>query len=449
MIVLDPDQEAAVERMVNEPTRAALNASQYGTGKTVVTVEVAKRLGAGVILIACPLFTKYSWEATIIGQVPDAVVKHINNTKAGKEALDDLLAGVEGWYIIGREYLYSKREAITRISHNIDFMAYDECAKWANWGSAGWKKLMKNMKPGYKMALSATPYGNKFGNIHTIVQWLWWKLDGYYGYWNFVADWCETREDFFGGTLVVGEKNPGEYVDHLPCYVRLTKDFGEPIEETIVIHLSPKERAMYEKLKRDLIVWIEEHPLIVKFPFTKRMRLRQMTLGELTIDPDTEEIYYPFDMKSTKFDTLLSIVNEYPEEPMLILTDSAKYAHVVAERMLAAGLRVLPWTGSISEAQRHEVKRMFIEGEIDYIVATIQSIGEGVDGLQHRSRFMVWLSRSDDNQLNMQAFRRLYRRGQKHQVISLDIAAVDTYDNGQLDNLIVQALNQNAILKGK
>jgi len=135
---------------------------------------------------------------------------------------------------------------------------------------------------------------------------------------------------------------------------------------------------------------------------------------------------------------------------MLILTESAKFARVVASKLKEDGYAAEEWSGNISESAREETKRRFMDSAgVDYIVSTIASIGEGVDGLQTRSRFMVWLSRHDRNDLNEQAFRRLYRRGQERQVISVDIAALDTYDHGQLSNLAEQTIAMNRSLKRK
>lgn len=449
-LIPDKEQEEAIERMIAEPTRAALNASQYGTGKTLVTIEVAGRLGGKINLIAAPLFTKYSWESSILRQYPDANVRHINSRKAGKEALEAMLSGEPGWYIIGREYLMSKSviERVQKFSPRIDFFAYDECAKWANRKSVGFRN-MKKIKPGYRMALSATPAANKFDGMYAISKWLWPDRVPN-SYWAWVVEWCETQEDFFGGTQVVGEKNPGAYVNALPCYIRLTKDFGDPIHDRIEVELSAKERAIYDQFEKRLIVWLKDNPLVASFPITKRIRLRQMSLGELQVTPvdgGDEIVDFPEDMKSSKYDALVGLLSEYGE-PALILTDSQKYARVVVHRLVDDGFAAMEWSGDVPEAERHEIKDAFVNDKgVDYIVATIPAIGEGVDGLQHRARLMVWLSRSDNNMLNEQAFRRLYRRGQPHQVVSIDIVARDTYDDGQLGKLVQQAIDMNKSLR--
>jgi superfamily II DNA or RNA helicase len=448
-IELDAEQLEAVERMANEPTRAALNASQYGTGKTVVCVELAERVAeGGVKLIVCPVHTWYSWRSTVLAQYPDANVKIINSRKAGKEAMDDLLNLVPGWYIVGREYFAARQHAdrIARIIERVDFMAYDECQKWANHKSQGYR-VMKRMKARYRLAMSATPGANKFSGLFAITQWLWPKLEGHQSFWRWAAQWAELEEDYFSGTVVVGEKNPGAFVKSLPCYVRLEKDFGDPIEERIEVVLSPREKKIYDQIEKTMIAWLGENPLVIKLPIVKRTRLRQASLGEISYNADTDEVFYNNDMRSSKYDALLGFIREHEDEPMLILTDSAKFANVVAYKLIQDGHKALPWTGEVPGEVRQRLKEAFIDGEIDYIVATIGAIGEGTDGLQHRANIMVWLSKSDNMMLNEQAFRRLHRRGQKKTVVSVDIVALDTYDDGQLSTLVQRAIDMNRSLR--
>jgi SNF2 family DNA or RNA helicase len=80
-------------------------------------------------------------------------------------------------------------------------------------------------------------------------------------------------------------------------------------------------------------------------------------------------------------------------------------------------------------------------------VAVISAIGEGTDGLQERASVVVWLSKDDNRLLNEQAAGRLDRRGQKRSVISYEIVAEDTYDEGQLSKLITDQLAMNQTLR--
>jgi SNF2 family DNA or RNA helicase len=60
---------------------------------------------------------------------------------------------------------------------------------------------------------------------------------------------------------------------------------------------------------------------------------------------------------------------------------------------------------------------------------------------------MVWLSKDDNRLLNEQAMGRLDRRGQKNSVLSYEILAEDTYDEGQLSKLITDQLAMNMSLR--
>lgn len=445
-LIPDAQQEQAITQIVNSPTKAALNASQFGTGKTLVTVEVGLRLEAKIVLIVCPLFTKLSWKDTILGQDPDAQVFMIDSKKAGKENLARLMRKEPGWYIVGREYFAasSVAQSFIKISPHIDLLAYDECAKWANRKSKSFAHMRK-IKPKFKLAMSATPWANKFENIWTISRWLWPDIIPR-SFWVWVARWCKTKEDYFAGVVVVGEKEPGAFVNSLPCYVRIEKDFGKVEEIRMLVQLSASERRIYDNFNKTMIIWLNNNPLIAKLPIDKRNRLRSMTLGEVFYDEELDTINFDPDMKSTKYETLTELIREY-EEPMLILTESQKYARVVTERLKRDGCKAAEWSGKVSETARNKIKDQYIAGDLDYIVAVIKSIGEGTDGLQARSRIMVWLSRDESGYHTEQAFRRLYRRGQSKQVVSIDIEAIDTYDTGVLDSGIQRAISHNESLR--
>jgi len=105
------------------------------------------------------------------------------------------------------------------------------------------------------------------------------------------------------------------------------------------------------------------------------------------------------------------------------------------------------WHGGVSQSEREERKQAFMNGDVKFIVAVTSAIAEGVDGLQHATRNIVWLSRSDNRILNEQAMKRVHRHGQTRQVRSFDIVALDTYDSGVLSHQLTEAVKMNRTLK--
>jgi hypothetical protein len=141
--------------------------------------------------------------------------------------------------------------------------------------------------------------------------------------------------------------------------------------------------------------------------------------------------------------------DDFDGESCLILTDSRKFADVTVGRLRQAGFTAEAWHGNVSQGKREQVKQAFVGGSCKYVVAVISAIAEGVDGLQNGTRNMLWLNRSDNRILNEQAVKRVHRQGQQHTVRSVELIAVDTYDQGVLSSQLQGAIEMNRTLKQK
>jgi superfamily II DNA or RNA helicase len=312
-------------------------------------------------------------------------------------------------------------------------------------------KTLRQLKAGYKLAMSGTPTGNSFSGAWAVTKWLWPDLIEN-SYWGWVENWCATEYDHFApnGKKIVGERQPGEFFNSLPCYVRIESEIDVEIqEEEVYVELSATQRKAYTDLEERMVTWVEERPLVVEFPITLRARLRQATLGMFKID-DEDVVTFDNNCKSSKVEMMHEILSDrFEDESALILTDSKKFANVVVHRLTEAGHSALPWHGDVTQARRQENKEAFVGGSCKYLVAVIAAIAEGVDGLQHGTRNILWLNRSDNRILNEQVVKRVHRQGQTKQVRSVELVAVDTYDSGVLSSQIQAAIQMNKTLKEK
>lgn len=442
-LYLESDQTEAVEKITTEPTMAVLNASQMGVGKTLMAVESILRLGSKTVLIIGPLNTYWGWYDTIMRQTEYSAtgLHKITSDKKGQEALANLTNGVSGWYFIGREYFRTKDWSKVKP----DAVLVDECHFAQNRDSKGFKALMK-LDAKFKMSMSGTPFGNRFEGAWAVTRWLWPTIVPK-GYWNWVYKWCELGYSPFTKHEILGEKVPGEYVKKLPCYIRLeTKHNLEVAYETRFVDLTPTQRKMYDKFEKDLVIWLDENPLVAEVPIAARVRLRQITLAVPSMSEDGD-IIFADDAVSTKFKALQEIIDDNPEDSMLLLTDSQKYAKLVTDRLNKKHEVAFEWSGQANQKQREEAKQKFLTKKIKYIVAVIPAIAEGVDGLQNVCSTIVWLSHSDSNLMNQQVVDRIRRRGQKETVKIYDIIARDTYDDPQMQTLLKRELDMRKILK--
>ena len=448
-LIPTPEQEEAIRSMVAEMSYAALNASTMGSGKTLKAVEVVKRLGSETALLIAPLGTRVGWEVTFKRQGVDIPFRWINSSKDGKQALLDYQIQKPGIYFVGVEYFvrlgWAGKERTKTWRTPVNIVLFDEAHRAQNRNSKTYKTLLQ-LNAGYKLAMSGTPTGNSFQGAWAVTRWLWPdKINKSYHEW--VNMYCETVYDHFapGNRKVVGERTPGYFFNSLPCYIRIESELDvDLIEDIRYVELTNEQRKAYNQLENSMITWVEGNPLVVEFPITLRARLRQATLGMFSVDGEGE-VTFANDCKSSKIDAMLEILeDDWDGEPALILTDSRKFADVVVSRLADAAMA---WHGDVSQVQREERKKQFIDGDIRYLVAVTSAIAEGVDGLQHATRNILWLSRSDNRLLNEQAMARVMRQGQTKQVRSVEILAVDTYDDGVLSSQLQSAVEMNKILK--
>jgi SNF2 family DNA or RNA helicase len=388
-------------------------------------------------------------------QIPNASVKYVNGLKTGQEAFSQLEKGEAGWYLMTPEFF--------RQFHwkgvEPEFAVFDEIHRASNRKSKT-AKMLHTLKAKRRLGLSGTIAGNKIEGIWSVLKWIYPQLAGK-SFWAWVNTYLKTETDYFAGVVVVGEKTPGKIVSEIPCYIRHLKrnkccdyhpegmdtDLPDMVSMQRLVQLSAEQKRIYKKLEKDLLVWLGENPLVTEVPVATRIRLRQITLGVPQVSDDGE-VSFAEDCKSSKLDELMSIIEDHPEgEAMLILTHSQKFAQVTTKRLQAKGFSAFEWSGQAPQKIRDQALEDFIAGKIQYIVAVIAAIGEGTDGLQERCSTVVWLSKDDNRLLNEQAAGRLDRRGQKRAVVSYDIIAEDTYDEGQLSKLVKDQLAMNTSLR--
>lgn len=452
-----PFQERDIEKLIaNNGT--GLVATQVGGGKTLIAIEVARRLKTKTNFVIAPKGThKRAWERTIKLQIPNAVVRYVNSSADGKQAFLDMEAGIAGWYLISPEFFrnYHWRGI------EPDLAVFDEIHRASNRQSKT-AKMLHTLKAKRRIGMSGTIAGNKIEGFWSVLRWVYPEVAGR-SFWGWVEEYCETKVDFFAGKIVDSEKTPGRIVTSIPCYIRHLKrekccdlhpngiDHELPAiqEEVRTVELSVAQRKIYKKLEKDLFVWLGDNPLAVDAPVAVRTRLRQITLGVPMIDEETQEVNFAEDCESSKLSEFFQIISDHPEgEQMLVLTHSQKFARVTVARLRKAGHTAFEWSGQATQKVRDQALEDFISGKVQFIVAVISAIGEGTDGLQEATNVVVWLSKDDNRLLNEQAAGRLDRRGQKKSVISYEIIAEDTYDEGQYSKLIQDKIKMNHSLRG-
>ena len=477
----DEEQEIEIQRMLTEPTDAWLMANQTGTGKTLCCVEFIKRRGPKTVLVIGPATGPVvkAWKDTFTRQGVTLPFKRIDSKTP--EEFENLRQKVPGIYYVGREFFTisgsdlepkvdkKTKEVLTpgrkkRWSWGKvrpDVAIYDEIQTASNRNSTTYL-VLKQLKAGYKIASSATPQGNRFQGLWSVCRWLWGDtknpetgemyVDN--SFWRWAATWAEVVPDPYTMKKCMGEINPGAFVASLPGYSRIEAKRTPVEERKVYLDLTARQRELYDQMERDALAWINEHPMVADFPIVQRIRMRQITLGEPTLNDTGQvdedgipivEVNFADDCESSKIDALHKIVEKHhPGEPLFILCDSQKFARVVTKRL---GPLAAEWSGKTTHKERDRIKVAF-GGSVRFIVATIPAVAEGLDGLQDVCNVEVWLSQSLNEMLNEQARGRVNRRGQKaDKIVRYYLQARKTDDDRHFQNLLDQHIQQRETLR--
>lgn len=486
-------------------TNGSLNASGMGVGKTLIAVELCKRLDKRCILIIAPLGTRLGWMATFHRQGFGAPFRWIRTSNSREELLD-LHRGTPGVYFVGTElfaYLGWRRipvlddeenPVLVRASKPVparfsdksfvkdifdkpvlaehwkvvhktvplttwkkakpDIILFDEAHRGQNRRSLTYKTLsqLPPVDKAYRHAMSGTPTGNSFTGAWAVTRWTFPKHTDR-SYWRWVDEWCAVEDDYFSpsGKKVVGEKVPGAYLNSLPCYIRLESDMGRPNEETVYVDLTPKQRTIYNKLEKDFFVMLGNDPLLVEIPLALDVRLSQVTLAEPYID-EFGVVNFKDNARSSKIDAMMQWIEEEleAEEKALIGVNSSKFNGIAVSRFASKGYNVERWDGTVSQPDREAAKERFIEGDSRFLFAVHSAVAEGVDGLQRATSNVLWFNKDGRHIINSQFLARVLRSGQTKPVRSVTFEAIDTRDTGKFSRLVQAELdNRRSIRYGR
>lgn len=447
------EQEAAIQMILQDHSH--LCRGEVGSGKTLVGVEAALRAKSKFVLVIAPINTFSGWRKTFmrqsLGRVTPLV---IDSTKQGKLNFETLVSRVPGVYLIGWE----RFRMFDWGRMPLDFVICDEVHRQQNRRAGTHAAVMTTVKADYKLALSATPWGNHIQGAWATVRWLWHRNDEVTGkndsFWNWTTAYMTTSLNKYSGKKVEAEREPGTVWETLPSKSYFPSPFqDEPIIHEIECEMSPFQRKIYSRFEEEALVWLGDRALIADLPPIMRLRLREIALAVPSIkegwvrkqDKDTllwekawgEIVYFEDDAKSSKVDSIIEVLNDlYAEkpEPVLIFTHSRKFATMLTLRLQAKGFQARQFVGGMSKDER-EWKLENFGKEFDIMVASIPTVSEGTDGLQLVCRIEFWVSLDDNRLLNTQAKGRLSRPGQAQPVQRYLFLAPNTVETKQLGKL--------------
>jgi SNF2 family DNA or RNA helicase len=151
---------------------------------------------------------------------------------------------------------------------------------------------------------------------------------------------------------------------------------------------------------------------------SKLIRLKQIAVTPKLLDDSL-----PFD--NAKFKFLLDLL-EGTEEKIVVFSQFAQAVKQFATELRKLGYSVVEYIGEMSTEEREHSIEQFQNGNARIFIATLQAGGVGIT--LTASNIAVFLDKHWTPAINEQAQDRLYRIGQKNNVMIYELIAKDTIE---------------------
>ena len=387
-------QETAIKRALNDTSGGIFLESAGGRGKTLCALEIAKQKKAKKVIV-------------------------VNNR----------VSILNGWGKSYNEFGYNKSFELVAITDkklsNIvkegskmacDVLIIDE---WQNVSSDKNVRAYTKIRRNYTIGLSATPIRKKGQNFYPLEKTLWKKANP-----NRKFDWQLAHGTMvydafsYSKTKWADFRDYESYVSNLPNFMRYEEvERIENAEENngfkIKFFKNTLPCANPEALKM-----LDTYNVVTK---NGKTAMSKLAFGKTAFERILNQAGFDIDfpkLKAVNEDTPLlkevdRLIAKAPHE-MLIVTKSVQIANIIKERNPRIGI----WTGATKE---------LLDAPI--VVATSQTLGVGVDGLQDKFKTLVVLDPVDEDSGEYDDYRQLLWRvtgsRQKH-----DVNIIEFYFSG-------------------
>ena len=300
-------------------------------------------------------------------------------------------------------------------------------------------------KARYKLILSGTPVQNQFVDIWSQYRFLDSTVFGD-KYYAFVGRYA--IKGGYGNKQILGIRH--ELQDELiqkehSIAFRVTKaeaiDLPEQTFETRRIEMTPKERDLYDQVRRSSYAeLVDGGSITATTVLTKLLRMRQITGGFLTRDGGDPA--NPEQVSTTKLDALKDILEDYVIDGGKKLVVFAAFIPEV-KAIIDLAKKVLPRTkkavaiyGAIKKEDRGEIVRQFQEDPNTVLfIGQIDTAGTGIT--LTAADTCVYYSKTYNYATYEQSLSRIHRIGQRNICTYIDLVVERT-----VDEMITKALRK-------
>jgi superfamily II DNA or RNA helicase len=443
--------------------KGALLGDEMGLGKTIqaiVAMQILFRHGAiRSVLVLCPRSLLGVWEKEFKKWAPELNMLKVRGPAELRAILWETKASV---HLTTYETLREDSKKVAEIKHQFDLVVLDEAQRIKN-PETGLSRAVRQLRPRYRWALTATPLENKLEDVTSIFDFLVPGLfspadqlviqrleAGYSRSEQEIRDQYKSLMDTlnldarFGpnilaglsaGLSAAGSPQTPEFVKgKISDYFlrRRTKDvrpdLPEKISNEVWLDLTDEQRATYDSREYEGRARLQQPDATRVHVFSLISELKQIC----NLDPGTSS--------SSKVDYLLDQLDAVVENQQKALVFS-QFPKVTLAKVVPTLSRFDPaiFDGSLSDVQRDRLISDFQEGDLPRVLLmSVQSGGLGITltRANHVFHFDHWWNPA----VARQAEGRAHRIGQSQPVFVYDIFTNDTIEE-RIHALLVQKQN--------
>ena len=431
-------QRYATDFIINHPVSAVL--LEMGLGKSVISLSAINELmldyfDVSRTLVIAPLRVANStW--------PDEIkkwdhLKHLNYSVvigSEKERLD-ALGKPAHIYLINREnvdWLITK----SGIPWKFDMVVIDELSSFKSYQAKRFKSLLK-VRPKLKriVGLTGTPSSNGLMDLWAEFRLLDMgeRLGRYITYYRqnfFVPDKRNQQMIFSYKPKDGAEKKIYSLISDITISMK-SKDFlkmPECVMNEVIVTLSNKEQKLYDSLKQNMVLSLEENEIDAINAAALSNKLLQMSNGAVYND-DKESLH----IHDRKLDALEDLIEGTNGKPVLV---AYWFKHDLEKIKDRFDVREIKSAKDISD---------WNEGKIPVALIHPASAGHGLN-LQAGGSTLIWFGLTWSLELYQQTNARLYRQGQDSTVVIHHILTKGTIDEDVMKALKAKEKIQDALI---
>ena len=343
-------------------------------------------------------------------------------------------------YLINRENVQWLVEK-SGLPFDYDMVVVDELSSFKNWQAKRFKALMK-VRPKVKriVGLTGTPSSNGLMDLFAEYKLLdmgqrLGRFIGQYRSRYFVPDKKNGHVVYSYKLLPGAEEAIYDRISDITISMKSADHLKMPelVNSRYMVHLDEPELVKYERMKRDLLLQLQEGEVTAANAAALSGKLSQMANGAVYSDDGTYETIH-----DRKLDALEDIIEAANGKPVLA---AYWYQHDL-ERIQK---RLSELKVSCARLDQERNIRRWNEGEIPVGLIHPASAGHGLN-LQSGGNILVWFGLTWSLELYQQTVARLWRQGQKETVSVIHILAAKTIDEQIMHALETKDHTQRALI---